>query len=323
MYPGGRLSDALTRKTVLVSALCLTTTGLVMVVAGASYLAFLLGVAVFGAGGGLYWIALRALLADLFVARRGQAFGIQDSLGFIGPIVAAGGAVGILALTTWRMAFPGLIGVLLIVVVLLHRWVRGVYEFSRCSLKWLATGKRVFSDGHVVWLVVAYSGVVFAIQAMIGFLPTFLQAEKGFSPTLASVGFGVLFLGAVTTMPVAGYLGDRYTHTPVAIAGLTVSIGGLATLLIPDSAVLIGVGIFAFAAGVWAFPPVIQSHLMTRFPDDSMGGDFGAFKTVYAGLGSLGPAYLGFVAGVDTYATGFVGLVPLLLVSILIVLRVS
>lgn len=106
MYPGGRLSDTLTRKTVLVGALCLTVTGFLVLVAGSSYLLFLLGVAIFGAGAGLYWIALRALLADLFVARRGQAFGIQDSLEFVGPIIAAGVAVAILAVTTWRMAFP-------------------------------------------------------------------------------------------------------------------------------------------------------------------------------------------------------------------------
>lgn len=323
MYPGGRLSDGLTRKTVLVTSLGITILGFTVLMAGSSYLLFLLGVAIFGTGGGLYWISLRALLADLFVARRGQAFGLQDSLGFVGPVIAAGAAVIILATTTWRMAFPVLIGVLLVLFVLAHRWIRGPYDFSQIDLDIRSTGTRVFGDRHVCWLVVAYSFVVFSIQAMIGFLPTFLQVEKGFSPTVASIGFGILFLGAVTTMPVAGYLGDRFSYTPVAVGGLTVSILGLGTLILPEGGILIGLGIFAFAAGAWAFPPVIQSHLMARFPDESMGGDFGAFKTIYAGIGSLGPVYVGSIAGIDTYTTGFLGLIPLLLISIGIALRLS
>ena len=62
---------------------------------------------------------------------------------------------------------------------------------------------------------------------------------------------------------------------------------------------------------------------MIRFPDASMGNDLGMFKTVYAGIGSLGPSYVGLVGGNGRYGLGFLGLVPVLLVSIGTVLWAS
>jgi len=323
MYPGGHLSDQLTRKTTLVAAVTIGIVGLTVLMSATTYPLFLLGVIVFGLSGGLYWISLRALLADLFRSRRGQAFGVQDAVGFVGPLVAAGAAILIIGRTSWRMAFPVLIIGIAGIGVLAHRWVRGPYEISTVEFDFLKTGTRVFGDRHVRWLAVAYSCVVFSMHSVIGFLPTFLQIEKGFSPTIASVGFGVLFAGAMITMPISGFLGDRLSRTPVALGGLTLSIVGLVTFLFSRGAVVIGVGIFCFGIGVWAFPPVIQAHLMTRFPDAKMGGDFGVFKTVYSGAGSVGPAYIGFIASTSSYLTAFLTLLFTLSVSILILFRVS
>lgn len=309
MYPGGRLSDALTRKTVLVSSLIITTLGSGLILLANGYQLFVIGVATFGLGAGLYWISLRALLTDLFSARRGQAFGIQDAVGFIGPIAAAGVAILVLAYATWRTVFPALILIFTVLLAMAHRWVRSDYALSGVEMNLRSTGERVLGDTHVLSLLLSYSCIVFAMQSVIGFLPTYLQVSKDFSPTLASVGFAVLFAGATSSMPLAGYLGDRFHHAPVAVGGLVVCLIGLAMLLFADASMWVGLGAFLFGVGIWVFPPVIQAHLMTRFPTESMGGDFGAFKTVYSGIGSFGPAYVGFVADVTSYQTGFLSLV--------------
>lgn len=321
MYPGGRLSDQLSRKTVLVAGGIVSIVGFALLSVAVSYLPFLLGAAVLGLGAGLYWISLRALLADLFVERRGQAFGVQDSLGFAGPLLAAGGAVLILAVATWHIAFLPVIAFLVGSVALAHVWIREPYVFSRVELNVLATGSRVFGDSQVRQLIVAYSSGIFAMQAVIGFLPLFLQIEHDFSATLSSAGFGILFLGAMITMPISGSLGDRFSHIPVAVGGLVLSLIGLFVLLFASSAVVVLLGVLCFGLGIWAFPPVIQAYLMTRFPDDSMGGDYGTFKTIYAGVGSLGPAYVGFVAGVFDYTIAFLGLAVFLVVAIAIFSR--
>jgi hypothetical protein len=62
---------------------------------------------------------------------------------------------------------------------------------------------------------------------------------------------------------------------------------------------------------------------MDTFPDGSMGGDLGATRTVYLGLGSLGPSYVGFVAGRVSYAAAFAGLLGCLLVSAAIVVGLA
>lgn len=322
MYPGGRLSDRLSRKTILVAAAGISVLAFVLLTIASVYLLLLLGAAILGIGAGLYWIALRALLADLFTARRGQAFGVQDALGFVGPFLAAGGAVTVLAVAYWNMAFLPILVVLLGSIVLTHVWLNEPYELGWIETDAVATGYRVFGNAHVRRLIVAYTSGIFAMQAVIGFLPLFLQVEHGFSDMLSSLGFAVLFLGAIVTMPVAGFLGDRIAYTPVAVGGLGLSLLGLLTIVLADSTGVILLGVLGFGLGIWAFPPVIQAHLFTHLPTESMGGDYGAFKTVYSGVGGLGPLYVGVIAGVWSYSVAFLGLVVFLLLAMGIFSRV-
>jgi len=55
---------------------------------------------------------------------------------------------------------------------------------------------------------------------------------------------------------------------------------------------------------------------MDLFPDDSLGGDFGASKTVYTGIGSLGPTYVGVAAAHFSYTAAFAGLTVMLFLAI-------
>lgn len=77
MYPGGRLSDALSRKTMLMSALLVTILGTLTIASASSYLVFVGGVTTFGVGAGLYWISLRTLLTDIFHGTTGA--GVRNS----------------------------------------------------------------------------------------------------------------------------------------------------------------------------------------------------------------------------------------------------
>ena len=322
MYPGGRLSDQLSRKSILVSAGLLSLTAMILLALAHQYWILLLGASILGLGAGFYWISLRALLADLFTERRGEAFGIQESLGFGGPLLAAGGAIVILAVAHWREAFLPVAVFLAIVVLFSHWWIDEPYAIRLVDLDIAATVKRVFGDGKTRRLLIGYTSAIFAMQAVIGFLPLFLQVEHGFSDTLSSVGFGILFLGAVVTLPISGFLGDRFGYMAVAVSGLIISLIALLGFLFSSNAAIILLCVFGFGIGIWGFPPVIQAFLMTHFPTESMGGDYGAFKTVYAGVGSLGPAYVGYVAGVLDYLTAFLGLIVFLVVAMVIFYRV-
>ena len=150
-------------------------------------------------------------------------------------------------------------------------------------------------------------------QSTNGFLPTFLQAEKGFSVALASTGFAVLFAVGMTVKPISGALGDRIGRTTVAVGSLLLGLLGLVGLLLAEHTALIFGGIVVFSAGLMSFPPVMQAYLMDLFPDESMGGDLGGMRTLYIGVGSLGPTYVGYVGGAANYTVAFAGLTACLL----------
>ena len=322
-YPSGRLSDRLSRKTLLVSGLCLVAVGFVLLATARSYGWFLLGAAVVGLGAGLYPTAARALVSDLFVERRGQAFGIHTSSGDLGGVAAAGLAAVVLAVATWRLAYLPVVVVVLAVAVTIHLWSREAYDFSRTDLAVVATARRLLGQRNLRLLLVAYSLYAFTWQAAAGFLPTFLQLGKGFSPGVANASFAALFVVGAAVKPVAGGLGDRVSRAVLVPAVLALASVGLAALVLADAPLPAALGVVAFAAGLMSFPPVMQAYLMDTFPDDSAGGDLGATRSVYIGVGALGPAYVGAVADLASYQLAFWGLVACLVAAAVLVVYLS
>jgi predicted MFS family arabinose efflux permease len=330
-YPSGRLSDGLTRKTLLVSGLALLVVGFVALASAPDYLLFLLGAAIVGTGAGLYPTPARALVSDLFVERRGQAFGIHTASGDLGGAAAAGLAVVALALAGWRSAFLPVIVVLAAVALALVVWGREAFTPPAADRETVAEGladargtaRRLWENPRMRWLLLAYALFAFTWQSATGFLPTFLRATKGFPADLASGGFAALFVVGALVKPLSGALGDRFARASVAAGALVVAAAALAGLLAASGTLAVGVAVVVFAAGLMAYPPVMQALLMDTFPDGSMGGDLGATRTVYLGLGSLGPSYVGFVAGRVSYAAAFAGLLGCLLVSAAIVVGLA
>lgn len=100
-YPSGRLSDDLSRKTVLVISIGIIVGGFVVLMTFSTYAGYLFGMALVGVGVGSYYPVMRAQLSDLFTELRGQAFGLNSAAGVGGSARAAGLAVGALTLATW------------------------------------------------------------------------------------------------------------------------------------------------------------------------------------------------------------------------------
>lgn len=312
-YPSGRLSDRLSRKTLLVSGMGFVCLGFFIVSGTLSYSMFLFGAAVVGVGAGLYPTAARAFVSDLFVSRRGQAFGLHTSLGDLGNAAAAGVAVLAIAVATWNAAFLPMVVLAGAILIAIHVWSRESYVFETTSLGVRSTGRRLLGNDRLRWFLLAYMLYALTWQSMNGFLPTFLQAEKGFSVALASTGFAVLFGVGMTVKPISGALGDRIGRTTVAVSSLLLGFLGLVGLLLAEHTALIFAGIVVFSAGLMSFPPVMQAYLMDLFPDESMGGDLGGMRTLYIGVGSLGPTYVGYVGGAANYTVAFAGLTVCLL----------
>lgn len=315
-FPGGRLADQLSRKTVLIGGLLAVFVGFLLLSAAFAYPVFLVSAAIIGAGSGFFFIAMRSATADLFVEKRAQAFGIQTSFGNVGAATSAGIAVAALAIGSWRSPFLPLAGFFALVILFTHKWSREQYIFEKVEIGIFDTGKRVFGTVASRRTLLAYILLIFSWQGMINFLPTFLQADKGLSATWASAGFAVIYITGIGIGPVAGMLGDRMQKLPVAVGAVFLMISGLSIIVSFDTSLAIGSALVIFAVGFWSFPPVMQAYLMGTFADDSMASDLGAFKTIYSGIGSLGPTYIGVVASWWSYTAAYSGLIACLLISL-------
>lgn len=321
-YLSGRLADELSRKTVLVGGLGVAICGFGLLSVATRYPVFVAGTSLVGLGGGGFIIAMRISLSDLFVARRGQALGMNLAAGQLGNVLAAGLAVVALAVATWRAAFLPVIGLILLVVVALQVWAHDQYAVGRVDLGVGETARRILATRRIRWLLVAYTLVIFTWQGVVGFLPTLLQVDKGFSAAFASGGFALLFLIGMIAQPLAGGLSDRLPRPVVAGGALLFGVAGLAVISVVAAPILIAVGIALLAVGLMSFPPVTQAYLLDIFPDATVGGDFGAFRTIYQVVASLGPTYVGVVAERATFTAAFAGFGVCMLGSAVILLVV-
>jgi predicted MFS family arabinose efflux permease len=314
-YPGGRLADQLSRKTVLTAGYVFMILGLVVLSNATTYILFLLAMAIIGVSTGLFGPADRAVLSDVFENTRGKAFGLHlmssDIAGIIAPTIVS----VVTIYFAWQSIFPPIILLLVALLVLSQRWSQERFVVSPVKLELRETGMRLFSTTRMQWLLLAYSLFVFASQGVISFLPTFLVAERGFSISIASVIFALIYAVGIITKPLAGMLSDRISR-PV-VAGSTLILGGLGLAIIvsaPTRSIIIA-GVLIFALGQRAYPAPIQAYLMDFFPDSSMAADLGAIRSVYLIVGSLGPAYTGFVADHASFGAAYSGIVVLLLVA--------
>lgn len=322
-YPGGRFSDQLTRTTVLLVSLGFIILGVLALSLSTTYAIFLVGVVIFGMGLGLNVPASRTLISDLFTEKRGQAFGFNIMGGDIAGILAAGTAIVIVSIATWRAAFLPLAIVLLPLPLALYVLSRERVHFERADFGLRKTVVRLFGNPSMRWLMAVYALFNLASSGVTAFLPTFLIEIHGVSFAIASSAFALLFVVGLVSRPTSGFVSDRIPRPIVAGGSLLLASAGLVILILAPGTVIAILAVLVFAFGQKGLPPALQAYLMDRFPEESMGGDFGAFRAVYKVIGSLGPAYTGFVANTLGFLPAFTSLIVFFLTGGLILLFFS
>jgi MFS family permease len=321
-YPGGRLSDELSRKTVLVLAAGLFLVGFAVLSVSPTFLLLLVGAAVIGVANGLYLPASLAEISELFSSQRGRAFGVNAASIQLGSAIGPGLVAVALAVGWWRLAFVPVVALFGGVFVVLHFWSSDSYDFSGVpEFDLRATIRRLTVSRQVRRTLLAFAVFGFAFQGAINFLPTFMQVTRGFSPTLANVVFAAVFLLSMVTNPFVGSIGDRFGYPLVAAGGVLVALGGLAGLTSLESTAATAASVLVLGVGLSSFWPVMDAFIMDQLPDGSMGGDFGALNTFNLAGGSLGPIYVGFVAERTGYRDAYLGLaVPIVAVGALLLM---
>lgn len=323
MYPGGRLSDGLSRPTVLVAAVATAAIGLGLAAVAPVFPVFVAALAIVGVGIGLFEPTSFATVSDLFVSARGRAYGIIAGSYNIGSGAAAGLAAAAVAVGSWQFAFLPVIVMLLLVGWFFHHWRNGAYVVEPVSLTPLAGLKRVLINEQLRLLLVLFSLYMFLWQSSLSFFPTLLQTEIGLSQSAATVAFASIFAVGLTMSPVVGLLGDRLGHSRVGLLAPILGAAGLVILLSVPTLLGHVVGTLTFAIGLVSFWPVMTAELMNGLSADTLGADYGITRAVFFGVGSLGPTYVGVVGGWMSFTIAYGGLVFCFLLAAGILTRLN
>jgi len=322
-YPGGRLADQLSTKTILIVSILLLTAGTVGFVRTSSYPGLLVGASVYGLGTGLYLPTAITQITELYRDKRGQALGINSASVNVGGVLVSWLAVPFVAASTWRNAFVPILIVLITLLGTVHVLHQGRYRVARPSFGIRATGKRLVSNARVRVILIATTSFAFAWSGITGFLPTYLHLHEGFSESVAGQMFALIFVVGILVNPIAGRVGDRLGYPIVtSIAGGSASLG-IAIILLSSHLVSIATGIILFGCGAGAFWPVVNSDIMRTLPKSTRGGDYGAARTVWMVTGSFGTTYVGTVADSLNYVFAFTTLIPLLIITICVGISLS
>jgi MFS family permease len=333
-YPSGRLSDRFTRASLIVPGLATLACGFLVLAITVSYPLLLLAAVVVGIGKGLYAVPSRALLSDLFVARRGRALGLYSAGTDVGGILAsvvgvlvAGGAAAWLPLDVgtgtldWHAPFAPVAVLLACIGAVYVLWNRDPYEIGRTEIGIVATVRRLATTREQREALVAFSLFYFVVGAWVNFLPTYLTEAKGFSESLAAGLFAVVFLVGIWAKPLAGAVSDRFSRRGVAVVTLLFAGGALVLVEVAGSLPAVIAAIAVFAVGYKAQFPIADAILLDAAPDANVGGDLGAARGIFLGIGALGPVYLGVVATSLSYRLAFAGLVACLLAAAALLAR--
>lgn len=304
-YPGGTFSDQLSNKTILITSLFTLILGFVLLILSGDYIRFLGAVVVIGIGAGLYVPTSLSQLSDLFVSKRGQAFGLNTASLNLGGALSAGLAIIALSISAWQIALIPIVVLLFIVAICMHLWNRESYVIDSVSFSFMQTICHVRRRPDLVRLTIIASMFSFIYQGTVSFLPTLLQVEKGFSSSMSGSMFAGFFLFGMLVNPLAGRIGDQvgYIRTATGVT-LTATLGVVIMILAP-SLIAASIGIAILAAGLLPFWTVMNTHIITHSPDSSQGGVFGMVRSIYLTIGSFGPIVIGSIAEVANYLVAF------------------
>ena len=322
--PGGILADQYNERLILTISLGLVILGLTSVVLAPNIAVLFLAILVWGVATSLYPIARITILSKTYPNRLGSALGITMATGDIGQTLVPPIAGTLAAVIIWQVGLGFIIPLLIVgglgiwAVVPRHSQTESSSEaLSMDTARYVLKELRRPSMMFVTFILVLF---FFFWQAFTSFFPTYLVVEKGFSPTMASIIFGMFFAAGAVVKPIAGMGYDRIGMRWALISVLLGPVGGLLLLPFVDSLWMIIVVTLAIST-MLGNGAVTQSFVAEQFPADIQGTGLGAVRTASAVVGSMGPVIFGVAADRGFFNEGYIALAVILVLVILITYR--
>jgi predicted MFS family arabinose efflux permease len=297
--PAGVLADRLGERRLLVGSLVLSALSAAAIGISPVFVAFVLACLAFGVGTGMYGPARGTALSRIFHDNDGAAFGVTLAAGSVGSAVLpflAGSLAGTLG---WRTVVLALLGPLTVAAGFAWWAVpdRSVEDDPETPApRELADGVwRAMRMKPIVVSIAAVTLLLFAMQALTTFLPTYLVEVKGYPQSTASALFALMFVGGAVAQLTGGALADRFGAGPVLVVvagGSAVTVG-----VLPFVDGLVPVAALVFLTGIrLAMVPVSNAYIIAILPAEVRGTAWGLIRTSFFLLGSSGSTVVGALA---------------------------
>jgi MFS family permease len=300
-FPSGFLADLASRRNILLG-ICIGMIGLgcLGLSAATTFPMLLVFMGIAGFGGGWFHPQSLAILSAKYREQKAFALGVHDSSANLGEVIGPLALGFLLVFFDWRTtlqiwALPGLvIGVL----------------YMMFGAEGRSTVPRARDYSKAVWNDVLRNPAIFALvavstlramgqTALAAFLPLYLSLHLQLSAGVAGTYMSVLFLFAGMAPAVVGWVSDRFGHKRLIVIFSLLSAVTIFAIPHLGSGFILGVGMAALGALLWALRPVIVSAAMFSAPANLSGSIVAFIYGANMGVSFLAPILAGLVA--DAY----------------------
>ncbi len=315
-FPAGLLDDWTGERLLLTASLVLAALSLGLLSVAPAVSVFLAACAAFGLGTGLYGPPRGTAVSNLFPDSDDAAIGVVLAAGSLGAALlpaAAAAVVGRFGVKrTVALALP------LFALAAVGVW-RAVPQSTGESASYTPVeAVRAASDDVVDFTVLRAVGAVtvmlFTLQGLTTFLPTYLIQAKGLSQGTAATLFALLFVSGAGFQVAAGGAADRFGERPVLVA--VAALGAVTVAALPFVEGVWTLGLVVCLLGVrLAVAPLTNAYIVGVLPDDDEGTAWGLLRTCFFLVAATGSLFVGLFSG-GGFDAAFLALAGLTVVAV-------
>jgi MFS family permease len=319
-FPSGYLSDRFNERLVITVGGVTFAVASLFIALSAPFWSLVAAVALMGIGTGMHKTVAINLLSRIYPTNKGLSFGVMETVGQGGGVVAPMVIVIVFALAIpWRLTFALGFVLTLLLVIGFRRSIRrqerrdptpknestdstiGHSEGPDPGLAYL----RLFRYYHFSAFVVVSTIFTFTWTGFAAFYPLYLTRIGELSTGTAGLLYSLLFLLTVSQM-VTGGLSDRVDSVMLVLMLFGMMSIGLLALVVWPSFIPLVVITLVLGIGFFGFRPAREAYLMDIIPRTIGGGVLGLVRSIMTIIGAASPTIMGTISDSAGLTNSFV-----------------
>jgi predicted MFS family arabinose efflux permease len=272
-----------------------------------------------GLSSGMYFIAVKPLLSDLFPTRIGSAVGVH---GTASQLAAAGAPLFvtlILLVSEWRTVFFLLSGAAAAATVAFFLIARSstVPDGETESRDFLGAVRRQWK---LVVGAIALAGFAdLAWNGVFNFYVSYLISEKAISEGTARALLSVVFAAGVPAFVLAGRLADRVPYVPLVLAIITGFAASLLGLTMVSGVAQLAALSVTLGLAIHSLFPAMDTYVLDSLPDAHRASAYAVFSAAIITMSALGSVVVGVLLDAGfAYTTIFQGFATVALAFVVV-----